>query len=160
MNSETLKIIDLLKKDAEIFQVLFKFSSWFDKKRDLPLYINNSNKELVEDTEWIYVSSSQKFTLIGVVKIKGKLLVQAIDDQCDYAGWIHGFKNIPYEFLRRRMFYEDESTELVLNNNPHFYNILKRYEQFCEDNHIYLDEEKVYHDNNGKLFNKYFELED
>lgn len=37
MNKETQKIIDLLKKDTEISQVLFKFSSWFDDKRDLPL---------------------------------------------------------------------------------------------------------------------------
>jgi len=159
MNNETLKIIDLLKKDKEIAQVLFKFSTWFDEKRDFPLYINKNNKELVEGTEWIYVSSSQKFTLIGLIKINDKLLVQAVDEQCDYAGWIHAFKNIPYEFLRRRMFYEDENTEIVLSDNPDYYNVLKRYEKICEDNSILLDEEKVYHDENGKIFPEYFELD-
>lgn len=158
-SDKTKKIINLLKKDTEISQVLFKFSSWFNEKRDLPLYINKNNKELVENTEWIYVSSSQKFTLIGIVEIKGKLLVQAIDEQCDYAGWIQAFKNIPYEFLRRRMFYEDDSTEIVLNDNPDYYNILKRYEKFCEDNHIVLDEEKVYHNASGEIFSEYFDLD-
>lgn len=38
-------------------------------------------------------------------------------------------------------------------------NLLIEYEKFCYDNNIKLDEENVYHDKNGVLFEKYFELE-
>jgi len=34
---------------------------------------------------------------------------------------------------------------------------LKKYEQWCKKNNIELDKNKIYHDENGKLFDKYFD---
>lgn len=161
MNDDIKKIIKLIKNDKNISEQLFLFSSWVNSKKDTSLFITNNNKDLLKGTEWIYKSKLQSFLLRGVFKFKWKekFLVHAIDDQTDYAGCIDSFQDIPYEIIRRESYFtKDKTVESYLIKNPEVKNLLIEYEKFCYDNNIKLDEENVYHNKNGILFKKYFEL--
>ena len=159
MNNDTKKIIELIKNDKNIAAQLFLFSSWVNSKKNTSLFITNENKDIVKGTEWIYKSKLQSFLLIGIFKWKEKVLAHAIDDQTDYACCINSFQDIPYEIIRRESYFtKDKTVESYLIKNPEVKNLLIEYEKFCYDNNIKLDEENVYHNKNGILFKKYFEL--
>lgn len=161
MNSDLIKVVELIKNNKSIAKKLFYFSSWINSKKDTSLFITDENQELVEGTEWIYQSSLQSFMLVGVFEWEGKFLTHAIDDQTDYAGCINAFQDIPYEIIRRECYYtKDKSVKSYFEKNPDVEKLLNEYEQYCNDQNIKIDKEKVYHDENGDLFNKYFELED
>lgn len=156
-----LKLTKLIESNKNIAEKLFYFSSWIDSKKEISLFITDGNQELVEGTEWIYQSFLQSFMLVGVFEWEGKILAHAIDDQTDYSGSINSFQDIPYEIIRRECYYtKDKSVKSYFEKNPDVEKLLKEYEKYCNEQNIQIDKEKVYHDNNDKLFNKYFELED
>ena len=55
------------------------------------------------------------------------------------------------------MYAKDELVQSVFDKNKDFETDLLKYEEWCRNNGINLDIQKVYHDENGNLFTKYFE---
>jgi len=156
MDSQVKLILELMKQDKEIRDHLFEWSSMNDKN-DFSVYFNEEND--YSHIDWIYESSQQEAALIGIGENDE---VYAIESEGMFFSLCNGFQNVPYEFIRIGCQYTDH--ELVseyfvkyigINLEP----ILKRYESWCKANGIELDKDKVYHDSNGKLFEKYFEKE-
>lgn len=155
-----LKLTKLIESNKNIAEKLFYFSSWIDSKKDTSLFITDENKELTEGTEWIYQSSLQSFMLIGIFEWDGNVFAHAIDDQADYAGCINAFQDIPYEMIRRECYYtKDKSVNSYFEKNSDVENLLKEYEKYCHEHNIIIDKENVYHDENGSMFEKYFDLD-
>ena len=160
MISDTDKIVQLIRNNELIAKKLFYFSSWIDSEKDTSLFITDENKELVEETEWIYQSSLQSFMLIGIFEWEKKVLTHAIDDQTNYAGCINAFQDIPYEIIRRECYYtKDKSVKSYFQKNPDVEKLLKEYKKYCCEKNVQIDKEKIYHDKNGKIFSEYFELD-
>lgn len=69
-------------------------------------------------------------------------------------------QDLPYEIIKvESRFTKNSTVEEYFKkfSNCDFPLILKRYESWCKENNIELDKQRVYHDINGKLFDKYFE---
>lgn len=156
MNTQIIKILDYLKDNEEIAKVLFSFSSLVKNKKETKLWMNEDNKGILKKVKWIYISSFQEFTLVGEDKDG---MIVGIDDQCDIH-YVQSFQDIPYEMIRMLTKYRDnESTEELFQKYPKYKIILKKYEDWCEENNIKLDKDQIYHDKKGNLFTHYFELD-
>ncbi len=146
MNKINIEIIKQFKES-------FKFRKEADNE-SLQLYLNEDTKKEYASITWLYECKAENVCLVGF----DEELIYAIDSE----GWLvelcEGLENIPYELLRVESRYaEDELVEDVFDYDKDFENDLLKYEEWCKSNGINLDIQKVYHDENGNLFTKYFE---
>ena len=151
------KIIKLIKEDKEIAENLFYFqefredvSLWTDPPRD---GVNYSNME------WLFVTDQENFSLIGVNIIDET--IWCIDDEGDFHQDCDALENLPYEIIRVECKFTKNKTSTSYFEKfkeEGYKETLERYEQWCKNNNIQLDKNKIYHDESGKLFDKYFEL--
>ena len=144
--------LDIIKKFKEIFFYERDFES-----SDIKKFFN---KEMISNTKnikWLYWSNEQTYGLIGT----DNNLVSAIQDEGELTDVCEGLENIPYEFLRILSFYHTKN--LLDDGSIQIKNLLlqiQEYEVWCAENKIELDKNKIYHNENGKLFTHYFERKD
>lgn len=153
MNQLNNKIWNLIQSNKEYQENLFLFSS---KQGDFSIFINEENN--YEDINWLYISDLQSAKLVGI-DIKTNE-IYAIDDEGFLVEVCNGLENIPYEFIRRECSFTNDETVNDYFEKYKDYNYketLEKYEEYCKDNNIALDKDNVYHDGNGKLFEKYFD---
>lgn len=151
------KILTLLKTNKNIADYLFQFSAMPKDNKELfeLLYVPEFHDRL-KNIDWLYFSTFQEFVLIGVDPNNN---VVAIDDSLDLK-LVYGIQNIPYEIIRMQSMDETEDYfNKYKNIGVDLSSILKEYEIWCRDNNIPLDEHHIYHDEDGNLFNEYFEIE-
>ena len=141
--------IEIIKQ----FPNAFKFEKEADKS-SLELYLNDDTKKEYTGMNWLYECEEQSAAFIGIDNSE----VFAVDSEGFLVSVCEGIENIPYELLRLHSLYaKDELVQSVFDKNKDFENDLLKYEEWCKSNGIKLDMQKVYHDENGNLFTKYFE---
>jgi hypothetical protein len=146
MNKITLDIIKQFKNAFKFYKNVTQES--------LDLYLNSETKQKYSKITWLYESSSENFCLIGIQNN----VISAIDSEGCLVGVCDGIENIPYELLREESKYaDDELVQDVFNCDIELQKDFFSYESWCKENDIELDKQRVYHDLNGKLFEKYFE---
>lgn len=148
MKIENIVNLNIIKQ----FPILFKYVKNVNEK-DLDIYLSKENQNKYKQINWLYVSIEDYACLIG---LNGNS-VCAIDSEGILRSVCEEFQNIPYEFLRKNSQYTDNETlnELFEEENG-LEESLINYEDFCKENNIILDKQGIYHDKNGKLFDKYF----
>ena len=135
------------------FKNAFKFEKEADKS-SLELYLNKETEKEYAGMNWLYECEEQSAAFIGIDNNE----VFAVDSEGFLVSVCEGIENIPYELLRLHSLYaKDELVQSVFDKNKDFENDLLKYEEWCKSNGINLDIQKVYHDENGNLFTKYFE---
>lgn len=135
------------------FPNAFKFEKEAEKS-SLELYLNKDTKKEYAGMNWLYECEEQSAAFIGVDNNE----VFAIDSEGYLVSVCEGIENIPYELLRLHSLYvKDELVQYVFDKNKVFEADLLKYEEWCKNNGVILDTQKVYHDENGNLFTKYFE---
>lgn len=141
--------LDIIKK----FPYVFEYRKDFNNSD----YKNFFNKEMIENCkgiDWIYWSNEQGYMIIGIEDYN----VYALDSEGFLVDVCIGIENIPYELLRvLSESGDDGSVKDILQYNKEFELELLKYEQWCKENNIELDKNKIYHDENGKLFDRYFD---
>lgn len=141
--------IEIIKQ----FKEAFKYRKEADKE-SLEIYLNEDTKKEYASITWLYECRAENVCLIGF----NEESIYAIDSEGWLVGVCEGLENIPYELLRVESRYsEDELVEDVFDYDKDFLNDLLNYEQWCKNNNIELDKDKVYHTENGVLFDKYFD---
>lgn len=156
MNKQIEQILHFVKSNGDIAESLFFYSNLNDK------YKANNFSQIISpeltpnNVIWTYLTTIAHPEFVGVDSVTDE--VYTIEDGyafklCD------GFQNLPYEILLLKCFYDtdDNSVSEVFANEPEFETALAKYETWCNANGIELDKEKVYHDINGKLFERYFD---
>lgn len=137
------------------FKEAFKFYKEADEEL-LNLYLNEDTKKEYVGITWLYECDEQSAAFIGIEDNE----VFAIDSEGYLVSICEGLENIPYELLRLDSLYvEDELVQNIFKYDKNFQIDLLKYEDFCKKNGIILDITKVYHDERGKLFEKYFDKE-
>lgn len=135
------------------FKNAFKFEKEADKS-SLELYLNKETEKEYAGMNWLYECEEQSAAFIGIDNNE----VFAVDSEGFLVSVCEGIENIPYELLRLHSLYaKDELVQSVFDKNKDFETDLLKYEEWCRNNGINLDIQKVYHDENGNLFTKYFE---
>ena len=135
------------------FKNAFKFEKEADKS-SLEIYLTEDTKKEYKGINWIYECEEQSAAFIGIDNNE----VFAVDSEGFLVSVCEGIENIPYELLRLHSLYaKDELVQSVFDKNKDFETDLLKYEEWCRNNGINLDIQKVYHDENGNLFTKYFE---
>lgn len=141
--------LDIIKQFKDAFQYRREF-----EKKDIK---KNLNQDILKETKgivWLYFSNEQNYSLIGVEEEN----VYALDSEGFLVDVCIGVENIPYELLRvLSESGDDGSVKDILQYNKEFELDLLKYEQWCKENNIELDKNKIYHDKNGFLFDKYFD---
>jgi hypothetical protein len=141
--------LDIIKQFKDAFQYRREF-----EKKDIK---KNLNQDILKETKgivWLYFSNEQNYSLIGVEEEN----VYALDSEGFLVDVCIGAENIPYELLRvLSESGDDGSVKDILQYNKEFELDLLKYEQWCKNNNIELDKNKIYHDENGVLFDKYFD---
>lgn len=156
MHSLTQNLLELIKTDSEIGQVLFGYSDLTEKYK-----ANNFEKVILKEFSqgnitWLFLTDFNG-TLPSFVGIKPN--DNAIYSWLDGGRYIvcNGLENMPYEILRfKAANFENETVSEVFAEEPEFAIALKKYESWCESNGIELDKDNIYHDENGMLFKKAF----
>lgn len=148
------KILNLIETNQSFANKLFEFYESVDKNKDLfdLLYPKELHKKL-NHICWLYFSSFQEFSLIGIDSDNNAF---AITDNLDLR-IINGFQNLPYEIIRVYTGFHD-TVDNYFQAFPETKQLLKEYETWCRYNNIPLDEHHIYHDEDGNLFNEYFEI--
>lgn len=135
------------------FPTAFKFEKEADKE-SLKIYLNKETEKEYAGMKWLYECEDQSAAFIGVDNNE----VFAIDSEGYLVSVCEGIENIPYELLRLHSLYaKDELVQSVFDKNKDFETDLLKYEDWCKNNGIDLDVQKIYHDENGNLFTKYFD---
>lgn len=135
------------------FKDAFKFYKEADKK-SLEIYLNEDTKKEYASITWFYECRAENVCLMGFDEES----IYAIDSEGWLVGVCEGLENIPYELLRVESRYaEDEMVKDVFDYDKDFETDLLKYEEWCKNNGIALDTQKIYHDESGNLFTKYFE---
>ena len=135
------------------FKNAFKFEKESDKE-SLKIYLNKETEKEYAGMNWLYECEEQSAAFIGIDNNE----VFAVDSEGFLVSVCEGIENIPYELLRLHSLYaKDELVQSVFDKNKDFETDLLKYEEWCRNNGINLDIQKVYHDENGNLFTKYFE---
>lgn len=135
------------------FKEAFKFRKESDNE-SLKIYLNEDTEKEYADIIWIYECEEQSAAFIGMDDNE----VVAIDSEGFLVSVCEGIENIPYELLRLHSLYaKDELVKSVFDKNKDFKADLLNYEEWCKNNVIALDVQKIYHDENGNLFTNYFE---
>lgn len=141
--------LDIIKK--------FPYAFSYKKEFQLSDYDNFFNDDMIENCKgitWLYWSNEQAYCIIGVEDNS----VYAIKDEGELTDVCEGLENIPYELLRILSDSGDNgSLDDILKYNDDILKDLLKYEYFCRNNNIKLDINNIYHNQNGKLFTKYFE---
>lgn len=141
--------MEIIKK----FKEAFKFYKEADQE-SLNLYLNEDTKKEYEGITWLYECDEQSAAFIGIEDNE----VFAIDSEGYLVSICEGLENIPYELIRIDTLYcEDELVEDFFKYNKDFETDLLKYEEWCKNNNVILDIQKVYHDNYGNLFKQYFD---
>ena len=151
------KIIQLIKTDKEIANYLFLFYSF---PEDVTLWTGLDEDSFdYTNIKWLFITEHPHLTLIGVNTIDNT--VWCIDDEGDFHQDCDALENLPYEIIRVECsFTEHETVEDYFEKykDEGLDKILWRYEDWCRHNGIELDKNKIYHYNDGKLFNKSFDI--
>lgn len=135
------------------FPTAFKFEKEADKE-SLKVYLNKETEKEYAGMNWLYECEEQSAAFIGVDNNE----VFAIDSEGYLVSICEGIENIPYELLRLHSLYaKDELVQSVFDKNKDFETDLLKYEEWCKNNGIDLDIQKIYHDENGNLFTQYFD---
>lgn len=135
------------------FPTVFKFEKEADKE-SLKVYLNKETEKEYAGMNWLYECEEQSAAFIGVDNNE----VFAIDSEGYLVSICEGIENIPYELLRLHSLYaKDELVQSVFDKNKDFETDLLNYEDWCKNNGIDLDIQKIYHDENGNLFTQYFD---
>ena len=143
--------LDIIKQ----FKDAFKFEKESDQE-SLDLHLNEESKSEFPDIIWLYECSVHNLGLIGIDNDINETYAIDSDGMVTYV--CKGLENIPYEILRLESCYSDDETiQEVFDYDKDFELDFYKYEQWCKDNNIVLDQDKQYHDSNGNLFTKYFE---
>ncbi len=141
--------LDIIKQFKDAFQYRREFEN-----KDIKKHLN---KDILKETKgivWLYFSNEQSYSLIGVEEEN----VYALDSEGFLVDVCIGAENIPYELLRvLSESGDDVSVKDILQYNKEFELDLLKYEKWCKENNIELDKNKIYHDKNGFLFDKYFD---
>ena len=141
--------LDVIKQ----FPNAFSYNKDF-QDTDIDKFFNEDMIENCKGIEWLYWSNEQTYCLIGFQDNT----VYAIQDEGELTGVCEGLENIPYEMLRILSDSgENGSLEDILQYNQEVMVDLLKYESWWKQNKIELDKQKIYHDENGKLFAHYFE---
>lgn len=135
------------------FKDAFKFDKESDKK-SLKTYLNKETEKEYAGITWLYECNAENICLVGIENN----VVSAIDSEGALVSVCEGLENIPYELLRAETRYaEDELVQDVFNYDKDFATDLLKYEDWCKNNNVDLDIQKIYHDENGNLFKEYFD---
>jgi hypothetical protein len=144
--------LDIIKQFKDAFQYRREF-----EKKDIKRFLNPDILKDTQDIFWLYFSNEQNYSLIGVEKEN----VYALDSEGFLVDICIGIENIPYELLRvLSESGDDGSVKDILQYNQEFELDLLKYEKWCKENNIILDKNRIYHNENGKLFDKYFNKND
>lgn len=123
-------------------------------KKSLKTYLNKETEKEYAGITWLYECDEQSAAFIGMDDNE----VVAIDSEGFLVSVCEGIENIPYELLRLHSLYaKDELVKSVFDKNKAFEADLLNYEEWCKNNVIALDVQKIYHDENGNLFTNYFD---
>lgn len=151
------KIMKLIKEDKEIASCLFLF---YSIPEDVTLWTGEDGDNFdFSNVEWLFVTEQENLNLVGI-NVKDNS-VWTIDNEGDFHKDCDCLQNLPYEIIRIECRYTDN--ELIQEyfekfDNCDFKAILARYENWCKENDIELDKNRIYHDSNGSLFEKHFKL--
>ncbi len=151
------KIIKLIKENKEIAENLFMFQEF---REDVSLWTDPPRNGISFDNmKWLFVTYHSNYTLVGI-NIKDDS-IWCIDDEGDFHQDCDVLENLPYEIIRNKSGYMDnETVEEYFEKfkDEGYKETLLKYEKWCKENNIELDKNKIYHDENGKLFDKYFKF--
>jgi hypothetical protein len=141
--------LDIIKQFKDAFQYRREFEN-----KDIKKHLNQDILKETKGIVWLYFSNEQNYSLIGVEEEN----VYALDSEGFLVDVCIGAENIPYELLRvLSESGDDGSVKDILQYNKEFALDLLKYELWCKNNNIELDKNKIYHDENGVLFHKYFD---
>ena len=144
--------LDIIKQFKDAFQYRREF-----EKKEIKRFLNPDILKETQGILWLYFSNEQNYSLIGVEKEN----VYALDSEGFFVDVCIGIENIPYELLRvLSESGDDGSVKDILQYFQEFELDLLKYEKWCKENNIILDKNRIYHDENGKLFDKYFNKND
>ena len=144
--------LDIIKQFKDAFQYRREF-----EKKDIKRFLNPDILKETQGILWLYFSNEQNYSLIGVEKEN----IYALDSEGFLVDVCIGIENIPYELLRvLSESGDDGSVKDILQYNQEFELDLLKYEKWCKENNIILDKNRIYHNENGKLFDKYFNKND
>jgi hypothetical protein len=142
--------LDIIKQFKDSFQYRRDFEN-----KDIKNFLNHEILEESKGIKWLFFSNEQNYSLIGVEDE----YVYALDSEGFLIEVCIGIENTPYELLRvLSESGNNGSVKDILQYNKEFELDLLKYENWCKSNNIQLDKNNIYHDGNGKLFDKYFEL--
>lgn len=146
------KIIKLIKEDKEIAENLFLFNKF---PKDVSLWTGEDEDNFdYTNIKWLFVTYQENLTLIGVNVIDEK--IWCIDNEGDFHQDCDALENLPYKILSIESQYtKNEDVKSYYEKYPKYYSLLLKYEKWCKENHIQLDKNKIYHDENGKLFDNF-----
>ena len=108
--------------------------------------------------QWLFSTGDPLFSLIGVNTLTQK--IWAIDNEGEFFETLNCLQDIPYDIIRNNCYYTDsETTEEYFEQHSaqQYRETLQEYEKWCQNNAIELDKDKIYHNNDGQLFSKYFQ---
>lgn len=146
------KIFEIIKKDKDIAEKLFLFSEF---AQDVKIW---TGEDEYNNIQWLFSTYQENLALVGVDTRDES--IWCIDDEGYFHQDCDELQNLPYEILRIESYYtKNEAVQDYYQKVKGYKEVLERYEQWCKDNNIALDKNKIYHDENGKLFNKSFAKE-
>ena len=147
-----MKNIDFFNtiKMNSLLQLVFNYNPHMTD--DLQDYIEEFEDSIEEDivnkTHWLYCGDGYLREVLGLYKDN----IIAISQDFELFKFCDHFQDIPFEIYRRNY-------EAFEPRRDHHLECLKKYEQWCKDNNIVVDPNNYYHDENGEIFNGYFELD-
>ena len=146
------KIIQLIKEDKEIAENLFYFQEFRD---DVSLWKGEDEDNYdYTNIEWLFITYQENLTLIGINLVDET--IWCIDNEGDFHQDCDALENLPYKILSIESQYtKNEDVKSYYEKYPKYSSLLLKYEQWCKENNIQLDINKIYHDNDGNLFDKF-----
>ena len=135
------------------FQNIFQFRKEADQE-SIDLFLNEETIIEYSGITWLYECIVDNLCLIGFQDN----VIYAIDSEGFLVGVCTGLENIPYEILRIKSSYTtNEIVQEVFDKHIDYALDFHKYEQWCQENNIILDQNNEYHDSNGNLFTDYFD---
>lgn len=150
------KILNLIKTNKIIAENLFMYAGF---PEDIKLYTGyEEDNHDYANIKWLFKTHHQNLTFVGINLLYNT--IWTIDDEGDFHQDCDSLQDLPYEIIRIDCAAtENETVEDYFNKYKEydFKGTLQSYEQWCKNNNIELDKNKIYHDENGVLFDKYFD---
>jgi len=146
---ENIAFFETIKNNSLLSYVFDYDPSSLD---DIECYVEQfedmPGENIANNTQWLYGGDGRLTVMLGLYQDN----IIAISEDFELFRFCDYFQDIPYEIYRRHFgIYEGDREEYVHK--------LKEYERWCKDNNIVVDPNNYYHDENGKIFEKYFELD-